>query len=114
MKREVFCGGGACLMTAIVYDDSDPEALAPHVVCPECREAAEADGRRLGLIGRIADGTIEDRDLEQVIRLVDHLFGVQVDPALKAAGSYSLTKARRKKLRRQMDDEFGPRIPDVI
>jgi hypothetical protein len=101
-------------MKMIVYDSENPETLAEHVVCDECRGRAATDERRLRLIGRIAGREVEDRDLEQVERLLDHLFGVRKDRALAAAGFYSETPARRKKIKRQMDGEFGPSIPDPI
>jgi hypothetical protein len=68
---------------------------------------------RLGLIRLISSGLIEDRDVEQIVRLHNHLFGVKKDPKLTAAGFYSLTPRQRKKIKRQLDDEFGPQIPDA-
>jgi hypothetical protein len=102
------------MLGTVTYDSDNPETLAPHMLCSECRERAETNERRLKLIGRIADREVEDRDLEQVGRLLDHLFGVRKDKALAAAGFYSLTPARRKKDRRRMDEEFGPQIPEPI
>jgi hypothetical protein len=114
MKKEVPCSGLACLMNTVAYDDDNPETIATHVVCDECQEAAEANRRRLVLIADLASGFIEDRDLEQVERLLNHLFGRQKDKALTAAGFYSMTLAKRKKIKRQMDDEFGPQIPEPL
>jgi hypothetical protein len=114
MKKELPCSGPACMMNAVAYDDDNPETLASHVVCGECREAAATNELRLRLIAQIANDSIEDRDLEQIRRLIDHLFGASKDPKLTAAGFYSLTPRQRKKIRRQMDDEFGPRIPEPI
>jgi hypothetical protein len=114
MKAEIPCSGTACLLDAVTYDSDNPETLAPHVVCSECRERAETNELRLRLITQIADGFIEDRDLEQMARLVDHLFGTNRDPKLTAAGFYSLTPRQRKKIRRRMDEEFGPQIPEPI
>jgi hypothetical protein len=110
MKTEVMCG---CMET-VVYDSDHPETLHPNVVCKDCQEQSETNKRRLHLISNLADHTIEDRDLEQINRLVDHLFGTKVYPRLTAAGFYSLTPAKRKKIKRQMDDDFGPQIPEII
>jgi len=114
MKAEIPCSGTACMLDTVTYDCDNPETLAPHVVCSECQKVAVTNELRLRLIAQIANGFIEDRDLEQIRRLTDHLFGVSKDPKLTAAGFYSLTPRQRKKIRRQMDDEFGPQIPDVI
>jgi hypothetical protein len=115
MKREVTCSASvACMMDTIVYDSEDPEGLAEHVVCDECRERAMTDERRLRLIGRIAGREVEDSDLEQLERLLDHLFGVRKEKSLTAAGFYSATPHRRRMIRRQMDEEFGLPIPEPI
>jgi hypothetical protein len=114
MKREVLCSGDTCMMSTATFDDDNPESLASHVLCNECRGEYEANERRLRLIADLASGVIEDRDLDAVGRLLDHLFGRHTDKALTAAGFYSLTPAKRKKLRRQIDEDFGPRIPEPI
>ena len=109
MKRDMLCG---CIET-VVYDDEHPETIAPHVICRECQEAAAANKRRLNLIAMLASHALDDRDLEQIDRLVDHLFGEKKDKALTMAGFYSLTPAKRKKIKRQMDEDFGPQRPDA-
>jgi hypothetical protein len=114
MKKEMLCSGTVCTMNTVAYDDDNPEALAPHMLCNECREEAETNERRLRLIADLAGGVIGDLDLKQVERLLDHLFGRHKDKALTAAGFYSLTATRRKKIRRQMDDEYGRSIPEPI
>ena len=114
MKAEILCTSGLCCMTTVVYDSDNPDTLAGHAVCNECLEAAEMDQTRLGLIWRLSGGEIEDRDVEQIVRLHDHLFGVNEDPKFTTAGFYSLSPRQRKKIKRQMDEEFGPQIPDVL
>jgi hypothetical protein len=100
-------------MTTVVYDSDNPDTLGGHVVCNECLQAAEMAQTRLGLIRLISSGLIEDRDVEQIVRLHDHLFGLKKDPKLTAAGFHSLTPRQRKKIKRQLDDEFGPEIPEA-
>jgi hypothetical protein len=68
------------MLDTVTYDSDNPETLAPHVVCSECQEAAATNELRLRLIAQIANGFIEDRDLEQIRRLIDHLFGANKDP----------------------------------
>ena len=114
MKAEIICASKCWTMNTVVYDTENPNTLAENVVCNECLEAAAMDRTRLGLILRISSKEIEDRDIEQIDRLLDHLFGVKKDPKLTEAGFYSLTPRQRKKIKRQMDEEFGPQIPDVL
>jgi hypothetical protein len=112
MKTEIFCTSDRCMMNSVVYDSDNPATLAEHVVCDECLQTTRMDRTRMNLAWLIL-GQIEDRDVEQIARLLDHLFGVKKDPKLTAAGIYSLTERQRKKLKRQMFDEFGPQLPDV-
>jgi hypothetical protein len=111
MKKEIMCD---CVLNDIAYDDENLKTLERHAVCPECRERAATNERRMQLAERILNGNIEDRDLEQLVRLLDHLFGVNKDKALTAAGFYSLTPGKRKKIRRQEEKDYGPRLPDLI
>jgi hypothetical protein len=99
-------------MNTVVFDTDHPDSLAEHVVCDECLQAAKMDRTRLVLI-RLISGELEDRDVEQIDRLVDHLLGLKKDPKLTAAGIYSLTWRQRKKIKRQMFEEFGPRLPEI-
>jgi hypothetical protein len=98
-------------MNTVTYDTENPDTIAENIVCNDCRETAERDQLRLALIARIADGEMEQPDLEQLDRLVKHLLGEKKDLKLTAAGIYSLTRHKRKKIRREMGDEFGPRVP---
>jgi hypothetical protein len=101
------------MMNTVVYDSENPDTLHGHVVCKECLDGAAMDETRMDLIWRLSGREIEDRDLEQLVRLHNHLFGLKKDPKLTAAGFYSLTLRQRKKIKRQLDEEFGPEIPEA-